>query len=205
MITDIQSHNDDQIMLFLNHRRFGILPTDFILKFGLRVGLKISHDTIVKLLQAEEVMRAKNFAINLLHEKKIYTKPELEKELRRKGFSQEGISASIEDLERTGLIKDKTFAHQWVRRREKSNPRGKEMLKLELADKGVASSTINQVLSNIDSSRELDTALQLAEKQVKRYKSLELHVAKRRLHGFLARRGFNYNTVEQVMQKILSS
>ena len=204
MITDIQSHGDDQIMLFLNHKRFGILPTDFILKFGLRVGLKISHDTIVKLLQAEEVMRAKNLAINLLHEKKIYTKPELEKELHRKGFSQEGISASIEDLERTGLIKDKTFARQWVRRREKSNPRGKEMLKLELADKGVASSTINQVLSNIDSSRELDTALQLAEKQVKRYKSLELHVAKRRLHGFLARRGFNYNTVEQVMQKILS-
>ena len=204
MITDIQSHGDDQIMLFLNHKRFGILPTDFILKFGLRVGLKISHDTIVKLLQAEEVMRAKKFAINLLHEKKIYTKPELEKELHRKGFSQEGISASIENLERTGLIKDKTFARQWVRRREKSNPRGKEMLKLELADKGVASSTINQVLSNIDSNRELDTALQLAEKQVKRYKSLELHVAKRRLHGFLARRGFNYNTVEQVIQKILS-
>ena len=163
MITDIQSHDDDQIMLFLNHEQFGILPTDFILKFGLRVGLNISYDTIVKLLQAEEVMRAKNFAINLLHEKKIHTKPEFEKELRRKGFSQEGISASIEDLERVGLIKDKTFARQWVRRREKSNPRGKEMLKRELADKGVASSTINQVLSNIDSSRELDTALQLAE------------------------------------------
>ena len=70
MITDIQSHDDDQIRLFLNHEQFGILPTDFILKFGLRVGLNISYDTIVKLLQAEEVMRAKNFAINLLHEKK---------------------------------------------------------------------------------------------------------------------------------------
>ena len=73
-----------------------------------------------------------------------------------------------------------------------------------MAGKGVALSTIDQVLSSIDPNRELDTALRLAEKQVKRYKSLEPHVAKRRLHGFLARRGFSYNTVGQVMHKILS-
>ena len=204
MITDIRSHGDHQIMLFLNHEQFGILPADFVFKFGLRVGLKIRRDTIVKLLQAEEVMQAKNFAIRLLQEKEIYTKPELLEVLSREGFSREGINTSIEDLEKAGFIKDKTFAQNWIRRREKSNPRGKEMLKLELVDKGVALSTINQVLSNIDPNRELDTALQLAEKQVKRYKSLEPHVAKRRLHGFLARRGFSYNTVGQVMQKILS-
>ena len=166
MITDIRSHGDHQIMLFLNHEQFGILPADFVFKFGLRVGLKIRRDTIVKLLQAEEVMQAKNFAIRLLQEKEIYTKPELLEVLNREGFSREGINTSIEDLEKAGFIKDKTFAQNWIRRREKSNPRGKEMLKLELADKGVASSTINQVLSNIDSSRELDTAFQLAEKQV---------------------------------------
>jgi len=68
MITDIQSHGNDQIMLFLDHEQFRILPADFIFKFGLRIGLKVSHDTIVKLLQADEVMRAKNFAVNLLHE-----------------------------------------------------------------------------------------------------------------------------------------
>ena len=204
MITDIRSHGDHQIMLFLNHEQFGILPADFVFKFGLRVGLKIRRDTIVKLLQAEEVMQAKNFAIRLLQEKEIYTKPELLEVLSREGFSREGINTSIEDLEKAGFIKDKTFAQNWIRRREKSNPRGKEMLKLELVDKGVALSTINQVLSNIDPNRELDTALQLAEKQVKRYKSLEPHVAKRRLHGFLVRRGFSYNTVGQVMQKILS-
>ncbi|HIB89671.1 TPA: RecX family transcriptional regulator [Candidatus Poribacteria bacterium] len=205
MITDIQSHGNDQIMLFLDHEQFRILPADFIFKFGLRIGLKVSHDTIVKLLQADEVMRAKNFAVNLLHEEQTYTKPKLVEELNRKGFSQEGINASIEDLERTGFIKDETFARKWIRRREKSKPRGRKMLRLELINKGIDLSTINQVLSNIDSNKELSTALRLAEKQVKRYKSLEPHVAKRRLHGFLTRRGFGYNTVEQVMQKVLSS
>ena len=204
MITDIRSHGDQQIMLFLNHEQFGVLPADFVFKFGLRVGLKIRRDTIVKLLRAEEIMQAKNFAIHLLQEKEIYTKPELLAVLSREGFSREGINTSIEDLEKAGFIKDKTFAQNWIRRREKSNPRGKEMLKLELVDKGVALSTIDQVLSDIDPNRELDTALRLAEKQVKRYKSLQPHVAKRRLHGFLARRGFSYNTVGQVMQKILS-
>ena len=163
-----------------------------------------------KVLQApkaellEEIMQAKNLAIRLLQEKEIYTKPELLEVLSREGFSREGINTSIEDLEKAGFIKDKTFAQNWIRRREKSNPRGKEVLKLELAGKGVALSTIDQVLSSIDPNRELDTALRLAEKQVKRYKSLEPHVAKRRLHGFLARRGFSYNTVGQVMHKILS-
>lgn len=205
MITDIQTHGNDQIILFLDHEKFGILSKDFISKFGLRIGLKVSHETIVKLLQAEEVMRAKNFAANLLHEEQTYTKPKLVEKLRQKGFSPKGINASIEDLEKAGLIKDETFANEWIRRRSKANPRGKKMLKLELIDKGVAPSTINQVLSNIDSNRELTTALRLAEKQIKRYKSLELHVAKRRLHGFLARRGFGYNTVEQVTQKVLSN
>lgn len=221
-ITDIQvapelpSHRQ----LFLNGAPFVVIHASLIEKFGLRIGLEIAAEVIEKIITADEVMRAKNHALKLLREQKdnattdepedsrptvkskTYTKSEIAWRLEREGFSPSAIETSIEELIRSGHIRDRKYAENWIVRRQKSNPRGKTLLKRELVDKGIDRETAEQVIATVETEDETKVALEIAQKRAKQYKRLPTHVAKRRLHGFLARRGFGSDVVRQVLEQI---
>ena len=208
--------------LFLNDTPFVVIHTSLVEKFGLRIGLEIEAEIIEKLIAADEVMRAKNYALRLLREEKdnlavdvdgsedprpvgkpkIYTKKAMEQRLEREGFSAKAIETSIEELIRSGHIRDRKYAENWIARRQKSNPKGKTLLKHELVDKGIDRETAEQVVAKVETEEETKVALQIAKKRAKQYKRLPIHVAKRRLHGFLARRGFRSETVRHVLEQI---
>ena len=126
----------------------------------------------------------------------------MEQRLEREGFSAKAIETSIEELIRSGHIRDRKYAENWIARRQKSNPRGKTLLKHELVDKGIDRETAEQVVAKVETEDETKVALQIAQKRVKQYKRLPIHVAKRRLHGFLARRGFGSEIVRHVLEQI---
>lgn len=221
-ITDIQvaSELPSHRQIFLNGAPFVVIHASLIEKFGLRIGLEIEAESIEKIIAADEVMRAKNYTIRLLREEKddtatdtsedsrptikpkIYTKSEIARRLEREGFSGEAIEVSIAELIRSGHIRDRKYAENWIARRQKSNPRGKTLLKQELVDKGIDKETAAQVVATVETEDEAEVALQIAQKRVKQYKRLPTHVAKRRLHGFLARRGFGSDVVRQVLEQV---
>lgn len=215
-VPELPSHQH----LFLNDTPFVVIHTSLVEKFGLRIGLEIEAEIIEKLIAADEVMRAKNHALRLLREKndhratdasedprptgkpKIYTKNEMEQRLAREGFSAKAIETSIEELIHSGHIRDRKYAENWIVRRQKSNPRGKTLLKKELVNKGIDRETAEQVVANVETEDEMKVALQIAQKRMKQYTGLPIHVAKRRLHGFLARRGFGSEIVRHVLEQI---
>ena len=221
-ITDIQvaSELPSHRHIFLNGAPFVVIHASLIEKFGLRIGLEIEAEAIEKIIAADEVMRAKNYTIRLLREEKddtatdtsedsrprikpkTYTKSEIARRLEREGFSGEAIEVSIAELIRSGHIRDRKYAENWIARRQKSNPRGKTLLKQELVDKGIDKETAAQVVATVETEDEAEVALQIAQKRVKQYKRLPTHVAKRRLHGFLARRGFGSDVVRQVLEQV---
>ncbi len=206
--------------LFLNGAPFVVVHASLIEKFGLRIGLEIEAEIIEKLIAADEVMRAKNYALRLLREEKdnttvdesenprstskpkMYTKNEMEQRLAREGFSTQAIETTIEELIHSGHIRDRKYAENWIARRQKSNPRGKTLLKNELVEKGVDRKIAEQVVAKVETEDETKVALQIAQKRAKQYKRLPVHVAKRRLHGFLARRGFGSEVVRHVLKQI---
>ena len=217
-ITDIQvvpelpSHSQ----LFLDGVLFVVLHTALVENFGLRIGLNVQTEVIEKLIAADEVMRAKNYALGLLREgrtndaeasaptvkPKIYTKSEMSQRLAREGFSEAAVETAIEELIDSGHIRDRKYAENWIVRRQKSNPRGKTLLKRELLDKGVDRQTAEQVVAQVEMKDETTLALQIAQKRMKQYQRLPVHTAKRRLHGFLARRGFGSEIVRDVLDQI---
>ena len=221
-ITDIQGVPElpSHRQLFLNGALFVVIHASLIEKFGLRIGLAIEAETIEKIIAADEVMRAKNYALRLLREEKdntavegseaprstgkpkIYTKTEMEQRLAREGFSTKAVETTIEELIRSGHIRDRKYAENWIVRRQKTNPRGKTLLKNELVDKGIDRETAEKVVANVETEDEMKAALQIAQKRAKQYERLPIHVAKRRLYGFLARRGFGSETVRHVLDQI---
>ena len=222
-ITDIQASPElpSHQQLFLDSAPFVVIHASLVEKFGLRIGLEIEAEVIEKIIAADEVMRAKNYVLRLLREekdnnttadepedsrltlkRKTYTKSEIERQLQREGFSSDAIETSIEELIRSGHIRDRKYAENWIVRRQKSNPRGKTLLKRELVDKGIDRETAEQVIATVETEDETKVALEIAQKRAKQYKRLPTHVAKRRLHGFLARRGFGSDIVRQVLEQI---
>ncbi len=215
-VPELSSHQQ----LFLNGTPFVVIHTSLVEKFGLRIGLEIEAEIIEKIIAADEVMRAKNYALRSLREEKdnttvdvsedprpagkpkIYSKNEMEQRLEREGFSAKAIKTTIEELIHSGHIRDRKYAENWIVRRQKTNPRGKTLLKNELVDKGIDRETAEEVVANVETEDEMKVALQIAQKRAKQYERLPIHVAKRRLHGFLARRGFGAEIVRQVLDQI---
>lgn len=203
-ITDIQVEGQctSHKLLFLDGEQFGSVDSDLIPKFGLRVGLEIEEGVLQKLIEADEGMRAKKYAADYLIDQ-TYSKVQMVERLNHKGFGQKVIDTTLENLEQRGHIKDEKYAKSWVNRRQHSKPRGKKMLKYELTNKGVDKTTVNRVVEGIDDAEEAGLALEVAQKQAKRYKSLPPDVAKRRIHGFLLRRGFDYETIQRIIKRVL--
>jgi regulatory protein len=74
------------------------------------------------------------------------------------------------------------------------------MLAIELRKKGIGEDIITQVLENTTADEEL--AYNAAQKQVRRYRTLDWQDFRRKLGSFLARRGFSYETVNLTVHQI---
>ena len=203
-ITDLKQHSElpSHHQLFLNKKPFVIIPSNLVENLGLRVGLEIESQAIEKLIAADEAMRAKNYALSLLREN-IYSKTQMTQQLECEGFTSRTVNTIITELIHSGHIHDRLYAEKWIQRRQNTNPRGGTLLKQELIDRGVDPETAEQVISKINVENEIRLAMKIAQKRAKQYKRLPIHVAKRRLHGFLARRGFESDTILQVIRQVL--
>jgi len=199
-ISDIQVLSEEKLkVVFAADIPDRVVPISFVGMFGLRVGMTVSPEILDQLAQAEEVMKAKAYAKKACQTSEIpHSKSEIIKLLQLQGFESESIEATVLDLEQSGHVKDQVFARKWVDRRRKSTPRGKRVLRFELRGKGVDTSTIDHVLSEVDESDETESALRISRKHARRYKSLAPHVAKRRLQELLLRRGFGYDIIQRV-------
>lgn len=151
--------------------------------------------------------------------------------LRKKGHTPEEISAVMERLRQRGHVNDEEFARFWVGNRMAFNPRGPRLLRSELRQKGVSQEVVDAVLleqtetqqeavqhaadvseaygleenDDVVPGTDLANALALARKKWRTYGRLDPLVAKRRLAGFLARRGYNYDTIDGVTKRLLAS
>ncbi len=202
-ITDIQPQLNDSSLLkiYLDDTHQLSVPTMLVENLGLRIGLEIEAEVIEKLIAAEEMMRAKKYALEILKEE-IFSKSQMSRCLANEGFRDATVETIVSELIQSGHIRDRQFADKWIQRRLKSNPRGRKLLKQELIEKGVDRKTVEQVINKVNANDEEKLALQIAQKQAKKYKHLSKQVAQRRLHGYLARRGYDSDLILKIIRQV---
>ncbi len=202
-ITDIKFEKEESssCTIFMDGAPFATVGAELTAKLGLRIGLEIEEVVIRKLIAADEVVRARDYALGLLISR-TYTKSQMIDALEKSGFGDQAVNESLENLEQLNYIKDERYAKNWVKNRLRAKPTSKRAMARELCRKGIDKSTVHRVLAEIDDADEMLMALQLVTKQATRYKSLTPNVAKRRLYAFLSRRGFDHETIGHVMRRI---
>lgn len=165
----------------------------------LQVGQNLTDEQISKLISEDQDEIAYQRAIKLItyRDRSI---AEIRQSLHQKQIPEEIIENVINRLGENGLLDDKRFANLWIENRNEFRPRSHRMLTLELRKKGISEDIISQVLENTTADEEL--AHKAAQKQIRRYMTLEWQEFRRKLGSFLARRGFSYETVDLTVHQI---
>lgn len=125
---------------------------------------------------------------------------ELRNRLRMKGFDGVTIEGVISFLKEKKVIDDFKFAKVWIDSRMHTRPKGDILLRKELQDKGISASAINRALSE-KKEDEGSTARVLAKRRLESLKTLPKMKAKKRLFDFLARRGFDFDVIKEVIKE----
>ena len=192
----LQKRNKERVNVYLDGEfAFGLSR---IVAAWLRTGQELSDEKIAELKAQDDVEVALQRALNFLS-----YRPRSEKEVRqnlKKHKYHEGVIDEIIDrLKRGGLVNDATFADLWVENRSEFRPRGERMLRAELRLKGIPDEIISGVVEDLD---ETSLAAKAAKKKARRYRDLEWEEFRKKLYGFLARRGFHYGIISDVVTKV---
>ncbi len=152
----------------------------------------------------EELRRAWESALRLLTYRERSRK-ELEERLAGKKYSPEAVAATIEKLERLELIDDEKFARLWANSRADFKPRAAWLIGRELREKGIDPETIGRVLEEVmPPERERKAARELAERRARGYRGQPPEAARRKLFGYLVRRGFSSEIIRECLEDLIS-
>ena len=176
---------------------------------GVKVGYEYSQEELAELQQESEFGKLYGRALE-------YTlmRPHSEKEVRdylwrktratkykskmtgevkeRQGASQKNADRVLERLKEKGYVNDETFAKYWLENRSLVKGASRRKLQLELRQKGVETSIIEQSLQN--SSR--DDTEELAKIILKKQ---HLYDDQQKLMTYLVGQGFSYDMVKRAL------
>ena len=134
-----------------------------------------------------------------------YSRAELRTKLRRT-HPVEIIDAVLDELQHRRLLDDQRYAAEYARMaatRKKVTP---HRALADLLRNGVSRQTAESAVQSVYGSADTPAlARQLAAKHLPRLRNLPSAVARRRLAGVLARRGFDQDVVASLMDELLPS
>jgi len=153
----------------------------------------------------KELTRARNAAYRLLTYRPRSRK-ELEDKLRDKEFPASIVASVIDHVTRLGYLNDATFARQWAESRVRHRGFGKRRIAQELKAKGIDLELIGETLKGLfEEATEADIARKEAEKKLKTMVRFEPEVRRRRLAGFLERKGFSFEVIRATIYDLVRS
>ena len=130
------------------------------------------------------------------------SKGELLAHLKTRGIEDDVAHAVIFRLQEAGLINDREFATAWATSRHSHKKLSKRIIASELRQKGLLQEEIDEALSAIDETSEYQAAFDVAFKKFNTMSRLEPEVQIRRIQSLLARKGFSFSIIAQVLREL---
>ncbi len=193
-----QKRNKERVNVYIDGEfAFGLALIEAL---KLKKGQVLTDEDITRLKSLDEIEVAHQRALNFLSYRPR-SMQEVARNLKdsKKEFSAYTIDTVLERLERSGLVDDAAFARFWVENRANFSPRSARALRYELRQKGVSDRVIDAAL---DALNEDTAAYQAAQSRANRYATADEETFRKKLGGFLSRRGFSYATVRDALDRL---
>ncbi len=168
---------------------------------GIRTELEVAREPerTVPASCEKELVRARDAAYRFLAYRPR-SRAEVEAKLLDRHFSEITVRDVLSGLERLGYLNDREFARQWAEARVRLRGFGRRRIERELRDKGIGRDIIKETLLDVAGGEtELRTAQDIARRKLKTLQSIDRETCRRRLVGFLERKGFSYDVIRTVL------
>lgn len=149
---------------------------------------------------------ARDYALRLLAAR-AHTTAELARKLARRGYPGDEAAAVLAWLQGQGWLDDAAYARQYVAARSQGpGALGEERLARDLRRRGIDPDLARAALAEaLGSADPLARAVDLARSRLGRSQGLGRQQAYRRLGAFLARRGFDGETIARALRQVLAA
>jgi len=192
----VQKRNPNRVNIYLDGEyAFGLA---LIVAAWLKVGLELDEEKI-KRLQVEDARERAIQQAMLFLSYRPRSESEIRQNLRKHEYSDEVIDRTLERLRQDGLANDDQFARAWVENRSTFRPRSRRLMAMELRLKGLDQEAVSSAVETVDDAA---LAYEAAQKRVPRFKDLEWIEFRKKLSGFLTRRGFSYAVIAPLVTRI---
>jgi regulatory protein len=199
---EVQKNNSNRRSIFVDDKFFAGVDDEVVAKLGLEVDKDLNEALIQKIYGFEVERKAKDYGMNLLSYRSRSI-GELSKRMQEKGFEEKLISIVISDFKEMELLDDRRFAREWMATQMANNPKGSYGIQMGLKERDVPEDIINETLKLYSNQfDELEIANSLAEKRMKVMKKEKKETIQKRISDFLARRGFAYDVIGQIIHNL---
>jgi regulatory protein len=203
-ITEISESNrrPGRFDVLVDGRRAAMLSVDGIVRLALHVSDEWTAPLAQRAADEAEALRVFDRGLAMLAVR-AYAVRELRMGLLRKKEPEPLVDAAVARLVTLGALNDEVFARQFVRTRVSRE--GIRRIQSELGRRGVSRELAAAAIAEVREEERVDPdeALdRIAARKLKTMSKLDGPTKRRRLYGFLARRGYEPDEIRRVIKEI---
>jgi regulatory protein len=204
-----------RVRLYVDDEPALIVHVETYMRCALRIGDDVDATSLETLRAADEERAARESALRLLAQR-ARTETEMRKRLLRSGYARPVVDGIVTDLLARGLVNDAEFALAFALERTRRRPRGERRLVQELRARGISAVMAESAVARAfedEGATEHTLAARGADEWLKRNGSrsggVDARAARlrqqRRLHDYLARRGFAGDAIRAALKRAFPS
>lgn len=199
------SRKDGRFVVELDGVAGPTVSIEIVERLGLRVGAVVDAAKLALLESEAAALGTYDRALNLLAFQARSAR-ELRRRLVQKGEDPALADAAVARLVERGLLDDADFARQLTRSKVLGAGASKRRVQQELFKKGVARDTADAAIAEVFEDEQVDEQAlvdEAARKKARSLSKLDPETRRRRLYGFLARKGHDGEKIRLAMRAAL--
>lgn len=196
-----QKKNKRRYSVFLDGEYAFGLHQDLLFRVNLHTGDELTHEQVEQFQYEDQILAAKEAAFHLLKFRERSTE-EIRDRLRKKQYSAKVIDEVIQHLVDKDFLNDQHFAEMFAEDQLARKNIGPMRLRAELQKKKLPKQLIEHTIEKTYQKYDIrEQAEQAAAKKRKTLKNVDAETAYRRLTNYLARRGFSWEVISDVVNR----
>jgi regulatory protein len=192
--------------LVVDGKTFAVLSIQALEELQLAVGRSVVGLEERIALEGER-LKVYDRALNMLAFR-ARSSAELARSLVRKGEEKANVEWAVRRLQENGLLDDAAFAQAFTRAKVLGARQSRRRVQQDLSRKGVARNVSDAAIDTVFEEEGVDQRAiveEAARKKLRALRGLEPPVRRRRLYGFLARRGYDADDIRAAMDAVGSA
>ena len=148
---------------------------------------------------------AYDYGLDLLSARS-YTVRNLRRKMQGKGFEAADIDAAIERLTAAGLVDDRKYAYEFARQKVIVGGASIRRARQAMITKGIASAVADDAIAQLQVDEPVDQSAAMERAALKKLRSMtdaDTVAMRRRLFGFLARKGYELDDIKRVVARLI--